>query len=252
MSRAKKTFFVFGIFAILSSLAFPLSSTGATTMIERDKGRGAINRNNISVGVGISKMIGLKSVSNTPGEGVDFADDVYSKTMAGGESIDNFGTTTMSIICNFDQNDDTDFYGGYNCRDNGWTLSVTPASTKEVEGVAYAAMVSEDSPATILSQYNSYSGPGSNWAIKVSSVPYSIESVDVSPSIPSAFSSTHIIPATSTEIASGKSWKTIKGIDTYIDSFGVNVQYGINLANSQAAGTYTGAVNYTVSLKAST
>ncbi|MBQ2660402.1 hypothetical protein IJF86_03240 [Candidatus Saccharibacteria bacterium] len=243
MSKAKTALCILGVAAVLFGAVIPLSSTTAKNAIERGE---------ISVGIGIAKYIGIDSVTNTPGTNVDFSDSIYSKNMVNGESIENFGTTTFKIICNFDTNTDVTYHSGYNCKDNGWALSISPTSTQTQGGVSYAAMVAAEHAATILSKSNSFSANDSNWAIKVSPVTKSISGTDVSPTITSGFSSFHIIPATSTEIASGKSWKTIGGVSTYINEFGVSVQYGVGVGSTQAAGTYTGVVNYTLSLKAST
>lgn len=240
--RVERSFCILAIFTVLTTVLIPCSSTSA---------KGIYDRDTISIGIGIDKYIGIEVISNEPGTDVDYSDGVYSKTMVGGEKLENFGTTTLKVICNFDSNDDIEYYGGHNCRDNGWTLITSPVHTTIKEGTAYASMIADNSSAAILSKNNSFSGTESNWAIKVSPVQRTIEGSDVSPTITSGYTTPHIIPATSTEIASGKSWKTIGGVDTYIDSFGVSVQYGINIDGSQAAGTYTGAVNYTASLKAS-
>ena len=243
MSKAKIVLCVLGIAAGLSGAMIPLSSTNA---------KGAIERNEVSISLGIAKYLGIDSISNTPGTDVDFADGVYSKTMVNGENIDDFGTTTFKIICNFDSNDDANYFGGYNCKDNGWVLTVAPANTQTKEGVPYAAMVAAEHSEAILSQSGTFSTNDSNWAIKVSPVQRTIGGVDVSSVVPSDYSSFHKVPASSTEIASGKSWKDINSVNTYINEFGVNVQYGVGVGSSQAAGTYTGVVNYTLSLKAST
>lgn len=242
MSKAKIILCVLGVAAGLSGAIIPLSST---------KAKGAIEQNEISINLGIAKYLGIESVSNTPGTDVSFLDGTYSKTMVNGENTDDFGTTTFKIICNFDSNDDVNYFNGYNCKDNGWVLTVTPANTQIDEGVSYAAMVAAEHSEAILSKSGAFSAKDSNWAIKVSPVEKTISGVDVSPTITTGYSSFHNIPAGSTIVASGKSWKTINNIYTYINEFGVDVQYGVGIGSSQAAGTYTGVLDYTVSLKAS-
>lgn len=238
----KSIFYFFGVFVALSSIAIPLSRVTAKEIVEQDK---------ISISIGIAKMIAIETTLNDPGTGVSYENGVYSKTMTGGERLENFGTTTFKIICNFKTNDDPTYYGGYNCKDNGWTLNATPVHTAVKEGVTYASMAPNNTASPILSKNNSFSSAESNWAFQVSSVARTIDGVDVSPTVAQGFDAPHIIPATSTPIASGKSWKTISGTDTYIDHFGISVQYGINIDDRQAAGTYTGAVSYTALLKAS-
>lgn len=241
MSKIKQFICVAGAVVALLGASIPLSSTKANS---------AISQNEVSIGVGIAKIIGVEITSETPGENVKLSNGTYSKTMLNGESIENFGTTTFDIICNF--NNDPDDPGGPNCDENGWSLLVSPVTTVTKEGVAYASMNSSESSAAILSKSGTLSPAESTWAIKVSPITSTIDGADVSPAIADGYTSLHLIPATSTEIATAKSWKTINNQYTYIPHFGVSVQYGIGVANSQAAGSYSGALNYTVSLKAST
>lgn len=243
MSKTKRSLFVLGIFVMLSGAIIPLSSSKATMVSNGDE---------IKIGIGIAKMIGIEAISNVPGTDVDFSDGYYSKTMVNGESLENFGATTFNIICNFSSNDDPKFQNGYNCEDNGWVLTASSPDVLTEGGTPYAAMVDANSSAAILSKMTTFSVENSTWAFKFSPIAREIDGVDVSPIVTTGYDAFHTIPTSSTEVASGKSWQTIKDVKTYIDGFGVKVQYGIGVADTQAAGTYVGTINYTVSLKAST
>lgn len=230
-----------GAVLALCCMAVPLSSSAIS----------ATDTAEISVGIGIGKYIGLESVANVPGVGVGYQNDAYSKIMYAGESMSDFGTTTLRIVCNFDQNNDSSFYGGLNCKDNGWALSASSSNTYTENSTAYAAMVTSGQTNRILSKTTTPSESESTWTMKASPVSKTINNTNVSPSVVSSFLTPHVIPATSTVIATGKSWKQINSVDTYINEAKVDVQYGVSIGTTQPAGTYTGVINYTLSLNAS-
>ena len=240
MTKYKKLVVVLGIAVVLSSLAIPLSSA---------KSKSAWRQESVNLSIGIAEFIGVKVVSNTAGEGVAFNDGIYSKTMVNGEDLANFGTTRLRIYCNI-ETDDNAILNGRNCKDDGWSLNVTPTSDSIVSkgGASYAAMTKTTDSDAILSSSNP--GTDSNWTIKVSPVEKSVKGTPVSASVTSGYQNPHYIPASTTPIATSTSWRTIGGVSTFIESFEVDVQYGVNVSHVQSSGTYTSALDYTVSLNA--
>lgn len=244
MLKVKKLVIVLGVATALSSLAIPLSATRA---------KSAWQQESVTLNIGIAPYVGVTVVSNTAGTGVHFSDGVYTKTMVNGEGIENFGTTRLKVVCNIETNTDPNIYNGRNCKTNGWSLNVTPAPGYIVSkgGNSYTAMTKTTDSDAILSSADSVSGDNSNWALKVTPVTQTIGGTTVSADVTSGYGSMHHIPAATTAIASSTSWRTIGGVSTYIPNFEVDVQYGVKVSGSQSAGTYTGAVDYTVSLNAS-
>lgn len=235
---------IIGLATALSSLAVPLSSV---------KARSTFSRPSINLSVGIAPYIGMSLVSNTANTtaGVTYENGTYSKTMQNGESISGFGTTRFRIICNFETNDDPNYYDGRNCKTNGWSLNVTPSpeSIATIQGVEYAAMTTDHSD-YILSNDTSMNGANSTWLLKVNPVVKTVNNKSVSANAVNGFGNLHKIYPETTSIATASSWQTINGVSTYISSYEVDVQYGISVSNYQSAGTYTGVVDYTVSLNA--
>lgn len=245
--RAKKLVIIFGIAVTLASSSIPLSRVKARTS--------AFDRQSINLNIGIIPYVGVSIVSNNANEaaGVHYSDGAYVKTMQNGEGIENFGTSRLKIMCNIESNDDPELFGGRDCRNDGWSLNVAPVEgyTATVGGKTYAAMIATEHSGYILSDGNSVTGGNSTWLLKVSPVAKSVKGTQVTASVVNGFSNLHAIPATTTPIASSSSWRTIQGEPTYIESFEVDVQYGVGVGDSQGAGTYVGAVEYTVSLNAS-
>lgn len=242
---SKKLVIVFGIATVLSSLAIPLSSARASKLLVRDS---------VSVNVGIAPYVGISIINNTAGTGVTYSNGVYSKTMQNGEHISNFGTTRLKVICNIDEHtENLDTYGTLDCRNNGWSLNIAPASgyTTTVDGVSYATMVGSAASTAILSSSADLSGSTSTWGIMVIPVSKTVSGTSVSASAATGYDSMHIIPASTAPIATSTSWRTINGTSTYIESFELDIQYGVGVSSTQPAGTYTGVVDYTISLNAS-
>lgn len=214
MAKMTKLTAGFGIFLGFCASVLPLSSHATSDIVVYDT----------AVSVEIEDYLQLTVVSSTGNSdiGVSYDDSThtYSGTMANGSSVADFGTTVFSAATN---------------NINGWTLAVS-SSTKDSSN--YATLIGANTGLAISSHTAALNTAQSSWNINVT--PYADASAGiVNPTIASGFTSgAHIVPSASTAIASGA--VGIVG--------GISVKYGVGISSTQAADTYSGAVEYTLSI----
>ncbi len=202
MSKMIKAITVFGASLGLCASFLPFTTNAETNI--------TLQTNTLSVT--IADYYELSVVTGTGGSGVTYTNGTYSGTMVNGVANSSFGTTVLGAICN---------------STNGWKLQAV-SSTKNSSN--QATMVGASTNLTINSASTTLDGSASTWTMVVSSA-------DENVTVASGFSSAHVVPSSTTTIATG----------AYGDRRNVSVTYGIGIASTQAADTYTGSITYTLS-----
>lgn len=257
MTRSGKVMMVSGIAALLSYAIIPLSSYANSTVMDMGK---------IEIEIGVSPLVGLSIISNEVGVGsgveYDEASHTYSKTMEAGEQISQFGITSMRIFCNTI----SDVEEG-NCREKGFSLIATPQTTETVDGVPRAVLSANSGRSLIVSSSDTLDSTQSSWVMNVTTsngIPYDTEdenghpitvtpppdSTVVDPAITPGYGpkGTHKIPSTATEIVYGDTFQGT-GKTRYVSDLTATITYGVGISGSQAAGTYSGSILYTVAVR---
>lgn len=137
----------------------------------------------------------------------------HTVTMLNGTYEDEIGTTTLKTICN-----DTNGYAVYAVGYTNDTLGTT-------------TMVGDNGT---IATGTATSGDNSAWAMKVTAVGADL------PTIENGFGSYSAVPATYTKVASKA------GATDSTNGASVQTTYAIYVSPSQAAGTYTGQVKYSL------
>lgn len=136
----------------------------------------------------------------------------YSATIVNGKAKSDLAGSVLSVKCNSKA---------------GWDLKAVGAGTATDK----TQMVASGTGSGNIATGTATSGGTSNWAFKIAGTGAS-----------SSYTSFAKVPSTATSIASGT---------TTTDGSSFTVTYQIYMSPTQAAGTYTGKVTYTVSAKTS-
>lgn len=169
-----------------------------------------------TITVEIEDYLELSVISGTGGTNVSYSDGTYTGTLSNGSALANFGTTVLSAVTN---------------NAAGWKLQARSSTNN---GAGVATMVGSTTGLTIPSSSTSLDGSASTWTMRLTAG-------TGSPTIATGYNAAHTIPASNTTVATG----------SYGDPRQMSVTYGVGIASTQAADTYTGQVIYTLSVNGS-
>lgn len=271
MLKSSKLVLGFGILLGLSVAVLPLRSFAAVrfdTSVD-------------TVSATVRGMIGFTAspAANTAdGYSYDTTNNAYTGTFTLGDSTENIGTTTYTVLCNYrsavytgavyDASTfnpstgaisqatgtvngvaNTPFTGVNTDCSNGWYVSATPTYTDD--SLASLRTASSGDYYAIKSTSGTIGSLAANWAMKVtaldnSAVPYADGGAKPSPT--SGYTTLHAVPNAETNVISGNTFQNVSSVaNTYVGTQSFSVAYGF-AAGAAAAGTYSGGVTYTLYL----
>lgn len=262
MLKSSKLVLGLGILVGLSIVALPTRSFAATRVIWRG---------DIDVTATVNGVIGFTPTQYLPGSGYSYdSESGYIGSFLPYEYTSNIGATTYEVVCNYrsaaysgsvylDDDEDgiyetpattsdgTTITGANSDCSSGWYVSAVSTYN---DGNGNATMQTSTTPAyTITStsfDTNPLGGATANWGMRVNSISKTVDSESFSTTPATGYDTLHAVPATSTSVVSGNTFRTVGGVaNTYIGNESFSVQYAFN-AGFAAAGTYIGEVTYTL------
>lgn len=228
---------LFGSIAFLPHLSF-----AATTVVQSTE----------NVSVTVNGFLALSATNHEPDTDTGVTYDSTTNTYAGTFSLmgssDKFGATTYEVTCNY-MSDPASVYAG-DCS-NGWTVKAE--SSTATDGAATMVPSDNTNPFRIKStspSVNPLSGTKANWLMKINGISKTVGGTTFTPdSSTYSYNNFNIIPAKNNEtsVVSGNTFRTVGGVNnTYIGTESFKALYGITAGMDAVAGTYTGAVTYTL------
>ena len=189
-------------------------------------------------------------------DGASQSNNIYYATLFPGMdySSDELMTTTYRVACNY-INDSDD-----SC-DHGWNVSAAATSNHRDNGYATMNPSTVSAPKINSNGANALDGSVANWLMKLSSddvktlngTNYATPTIVLSSNAASGSVSGIFVtvPATPTTVVRGDSIVQVNGIKYYLGARTFKVTYGFSVAANTRADTYTGEVEYVLSLNAS-
>ena len=178
-------------------------------------------------------------------------------------SSDELMTTTYRVTCNYINEDSDD-----SC-EHGWNVSAAATANYRDNGYATMNPSTVSAPKINSDGANALDGSIANWLMKLSSddvktlngtnyaTPTIVLSSNAASPTPLSTSSGSVsgifvtVPAAPTTVVRGDSVVQVNGVKYYLGARTFKVTYGFSVAANTHADTYTGEVEYVLSLNAS-